>query len=156
MTKKYAIAGSLFVAFGMISFSLYVTRCRGESCSAPTNVNANANVAAVNVYDNQINKKMSPEQIEKEVANGEAVLVDVREESEWQAGHIAGAQLMPLPSLNAETTKNLPKDLPIYLYCRSGRRAGTAEALLQSLGFAKAKNIGGIIEWQENGGELVK
>lgn len=87
---------------------------------------------------------------------GKIILVDVREESEWQEGHVAGAVHIPLASLNARSVSELPKDVPIYLYCRSGRRAGIAQSQLRSLGFEKAKNIGGILDWQQFGGTLVR
>jgi rhodanese-related sulfurtransferase len=52
--------------------------------------------------------------------------------------------------------KELPKNIPIYIYCRSGRRAEEAENILLGLKFDKALAIGGIIEWQERGGILIK
>lgn len=143
----------IFIALGIISFSLYTTRCHGQNCNQVSNV---ADVASVGLADNQIYPNMNPENIKKQLSQNEIVLIDVREESEWQAGHIGGAIHIALGDLNEETTKNLPKNLPIYTYCRSGVRAGNAAQILKSLGFAKAENIGGIIHWQERGGELVK
>ena len=70
-------------------------------------------------------------------------------------GHIKGALHITLGNLNTETVKNLPKDIPIYTYCRSGRRAGEAEIKLKELGFNNVEKLGGIIEWQEKGGALV-
>lgn len=99
---------------------------------------------------------MNPEQILEQIKNNEIILLDVREKYEWDEGHILGAKHIPLGDLNAESTKDLPKDLPVYIYCRSGGRAGVAESALQDFGFEKAKNIGGIIHWQNAGGELVK
>lgn len=99
---------------------------------------------------------MNPENIKKEIENNEIILLDVREEYEWNLGHIAGARLIPLGSLNMETTKDLSKSLSIYVCCRSGSRAGEAVMILKQLGFNKVINIGGIMDWQGKGGELIR
>jgi phage shock protein E len=71
------------------------------------------------------------------LTKGAAQLVDVRELSEWRAGHIAGAVHLPLSQL--ERAKIIPseiaKDKPVYLYCRSGRRSGIAAKILQKQGY---------------------
>ena len=100
---------------------------------------------------------MTPEKIKKiqqEVEGGKAVVLDVRRREEWEAGHIAGARLLPVREINEETTKDLPRDVPIYVYCHSGSRAEMAEEMLRNLGY-DAENIGGTMEWQRRGGELV-
>lgn len=99
---------------------------------------------------------MNPQKILEQVKNKEIILLDVREDNEWEAGHIAGAEHLPLGKINDLTTRDFKKDTPIYIYCRSGGRAGVAESILQDLGFTNVKNLGGIIEWQQEGGELVK
>jgi rhodanese-related sulfurtransferase len=134
---------SILIAGGLIIYGGYASRCSGEECG-------------IKNTNNQINTKMNPEQIKKQVENNEIVLLDVREQHEWDLGHIAGAKLISLGNINAETTKDLPKDMPIYVYCRSGSRAGQAVTALKQLGFSNAINIGGIIHWQEEGGELVQ
>lgn len=99
---------------------------------------------------------MNPQQISKQVENKEIVLIDVREKDEWDDGHIEGAKHIPLGSLNAEAVNDLSKDSKIYTYCRSGGRAGRAAQILQNMGFKNTQNMGGVIEWQNNGGELVR
>lgn len=99
---------------------------------------------------------MNPQKILEQVKNNEIILLDVRENLEWQAGHIAGAKHIPLGKINDLTTRDFSKNLPIYTYCRSGGRAGVAESILHDLGFKKVENFGGIIQWQQDGGELVK
>ncbi len=67
------------------------------------------------------------------------VLIDVRETAEWDAGHIAGATLLPLSRIRAglkpEELQGLPKDKPLYLHCRSGKRVLTATEILIPLGY---------------------
>lgn len=69
----------------------------------------------------------SIELVKERVANKSAVLLDVREQNEWDAGHLTDAQFLPLskmkdPAAVAEALAPLPKDKPIYLHCRSGGR----------------------------------
>mgnify|MGYP000880438281 FL=1 len=73
-------------------------------------------------------------------------LLDVREEYEYQEGHIKGAVNLPLREI-LEKKDSLPKDKDIYVYCRSGHRSADAVNFLKSLGFEKVHNIeGGFID----------
>ena len=77
-----------------------------------------------------------------------AVLIDVRDEDEFAAGHIPGAICIPLERIE-ETADRLPeRDAPLLLYCRSGRRSGLAEQALRERGYTNAVNIGGIIDYE--------
>jgi len=64
-----------------------------------------------------------------------AVLVDVREQDEWNAGHVKGAIFLPLSSLqdgiSKEEQKKLPQDKVVYLHCAVGFRAKIAASLLK-------------------------
>lgn len=76
--------------------------------------------------------------MKSEVATGKALLLDVREASEWKEGHFASAQLAPLSLLKqgqvpVGISKN--KGLRLYLHCRSGNRVKTAAPLLREMGF---------------------
>ena len=73
-------------------------------------------------------------------------LLDVREEYEYQDGHIKGAINLPLREI-LEKKDTLPKDKDIYVYCRSGHRSADAVNFLKSLGFEKVYNVdGGFID----------
>lgn len=78
------------------------------------------------------------------MAKKEAVLVDVREQGEWDEGHIDGALLVPLSWLKEESTSDsfaerlaakLPAKKILYLHCRSGGRARTAASMLRKQGY---------------------
>src|SRR5687767_3493409 len=67
--------------------------------------------------------------IKRNVAEDKAVLVDVREKSEWDKGHVKGAVFLPLSGLQgnaAALAKQLPKDKIIYTHCVVGKRSVTA------------------------------
>lgn len=75
-------------------------------------------------------------------------LVDVREPYEYEAGHIEGAQLMPLANVVA-LAADLPKDRPVYVVCRSGNRSLQASNALVDAGFEDVRNVdGGMIAWE--------
>ena len=83
--------------------------------------------------------------IENLVKNKE-FLLDVREEYEYQEGHVKGAVNLPLREILSQKD-SLPKDKDIYVYCRSGHRSADAVNFLKSLGFEKIHNIeGGFID----------
>ena len=83
-------------------------------------------------------------QVALNLANHHAVMVDVREVSEWEAGHLSQAQRLSLSVLRQESRQGdfagrmaarLPKDKIVYLHCRSGKRVLRAEKLLSELGY---------------------
>ena len=83
------------------------------------------------------------DEIKDGLADGEVQLLDVREQDEWDAGHLAGATLVTLSGLRAgKCPAGLDKSKPIYIHCRSGRRVLEAAPLLEKLGFAKVVPLG--------------
>lgn len=75
-----------------------------------------------------------------------AVIVDVRTPEEYAAGHIDGARNIPVERIGQDlpAIKELGKDSPILLYCRSGHRASIAKAELEKLGYRHVINGGGM------------
>jgi rhodanese-related sulfurtransferase len=89
------------------------------------------------------------------VADGKAVLVDVREPAEWMESGVAEpAVLLPKSEFDdgriGEWKDFLAKvgDRQVIFYCRSGKRSGTVAAALEKEGF-KVANIGGFKDWQD-------
>ena len=79
-----------------------------------------------------------------------AVLLDVRTPEEHKTGYLEGAVLLPLAELESKITKKIPaKNTPIYIYCRSGRRAGTAVEKLKAMGYTDLHNLGGLKDARE-------
>lgn len=76
------------------------------------------------------------------------VILDVREQDEYDAGHISGAILIPYTQIEAKANEMLlDKDQLILVYCRSGRRSKLAAEILVELGYTNIKEFGGIIDW---------
>jgi len=84
--------------------------------------------------------KDSLDTVKESVKAGKAVIVDVREQNEWEAGHLKGAIFAPQSKLNSEADaaaliKSLPKDKIIYTHCAAGRRALACGDILKKHGF---------------------
>ncbi|MDH4215964.1 MAG: rhodanese-like domain-containing protein [Gallionella sp.] len=80
-----------------------------------------------------------------------AVVLDVREESEYQLGHILNSKLIPLGKLGERIGElEKYKEQPIVVVCRTGNRSGMACATLGKRGFTQAYNLaGGVTAWQK-------
>ena len=79
-----------------------------------------------------------------------AVLLDVRTPEEHKNGYLEGAVLLPLAELESKISSTVSgKNTPIYIYCRSGRRAGTAIEKLKAMGYTDLHNLGGLKDAQE-------
>jgi phage shock protein E len=84
--------------------------------------------------------KDSLDAVKQNVKSGKAVIVDVREQGEWDAGHLKGAILAPLSKLKnqsqaTELLKLLPKDKVIYTHCKAGGRSLTCGDILKAHGY---------------------
>ena len=78
----------------------------------------------------------------------EHIILDTREQDEFDEGHIPGAILIPYTEIENKAEAMLPdKDKLILVYCRSGRRSKIAAESLAKLGYTNVKEFGGIIDW---------
>ncbi len=81
-------------------------------------------------------------------------VLDVREQHEWDAGHVTGATLIPLAELPSRFAAELPdRDAPILLHCHSGARSGRAAVFLAQQGYRNLVNMAGLVnDWPRLGG----
>lgn len=94
------------------------------------------------------------------------LVVDVRESSEHEQGHIEGALLVPRGILEAAADLDYPKHVealytarnrPVVLYCATGGRSAMAALTLQQMGFAEVYSLaGGMARWEKEGRPLVR
>lgn len=76
------------------------------------------------------------------------VLLDARSEEEFSEGHISGAIVIPHEEVSERAEAEIPeKDVPVFVYCRSGRRSKIAAEALVALGYSEVYEFGGIIDW---------
>jgi rhodanese-related sulfurtransferase len=85
--------------------------------------------------------------------NADAVVLDLREPAQYQAGHILGARNTPLAGLEKSATDlSRFKNRAVIVYCADGRRAGRALDVLRRAGFSQASQLdGGFAAWQQAG-----
>jgi rhodanese-related sulfurtransferase len=93
---------------------------------------------------------LEPQRIKEILDADEAVLVDVREPYEWDAGRIPGAKHIELERL-AGRADELPKDKPVIFQCRVGRRSALATDAFRAVGFDAYNMRGGIEAWANEG-----
>ncbi len=100
-------------------------------------------------------KSASVAELKQWLQAGEAVLVDVREPNEYQEGHIAGAVLLPLAEVEADTIPPF-QGRKLVMQCRSGGRSRTAcGKLIKARTDLEVYNLeGGILAWQQAGYEV--
>ena len=76
------------------------------------------------------------------------IILDVRAQDEYDAGHIPGAIVIPHTEIESRAEEELTdKDQQILVYCRSGRRSKLAADALLELGYTNIKEFGGILDW---------
>ena len=93
--------------------------------------------------------QITAEEAKKIMDSGEEhIILDTREQDEFDEGHIPGAILIPYTEIENKAEEMLPdKDKLILVYCRSGRRSKIAAEALSKLGYTNVKEFGGIIDW---------
>lgn len=94
-------------------------------------------------------QQISQEEAKEMMDTQEVVVLDVREQDEYDSGHIPGAVLLPVGTINEETASAVipEKDDTVLVYCRSGNRSKTASEALAVLGYTNIYEFGGINTW---------
>ena len=94
-------------------------------------------------------QQITAEEAKKIMDSGEEhIILDTREQEEFDDGHIPNAILIPYTEIENKAEEMLPdKDKLILVYCRSGRRSKIAAESLAKLGYTNVKEFGGIIDW---------
>jgi rhodanese-related sulfurtransferase len=112
-------------------------------------------------------KEVDPAELQKMQAEmPDLLLVDVRESSEHEQGHIQNALLVPRGILEAAADLDYPKHVdalytarerPVALYCATGGRSAMAAVTLHMMGFKNVYSLaGGFMKWQEQGCPVVR
>ena len=77
-----------------------------------------------------------------------AVLLDVRTAEEYASGHIPGSRNLDVQNIRSAPDLIPNRETPLFVYCRSGARSGSAVSQLQAMGYTNAVNIGGITAYR--------
>ena len=113
---------------------LLLTGCGGTS----------SNSSSENDY-----QQISQEEAKEMMDTQDVIILDVREQDEYDSGHIPGAVLLPVGTIDEETAAEVipEKDSTVLVYCRSGNRSKTASSALAELGYTNIYEFGGINTW---------
>ena len=101
-------------------------------------------------------KETTAREVQDQLARGESlVLVDVREQNEWNLGHAAPAIYIGRGVLESQIESRVPRDMPVVLYCASGNRSALAARVLDEMGYTNVASMaGGFREWVASGGQV--
>ena len=118
-----------------------------ESYRINPNMKSRAAVASQKSY-----KSISPADARKRMNSGESVvLLDVRTPEEFAVKHIPGSILIPVEPVDLVTTDVeaviVDKNIPVFIYCRSGRRSVDAAKIMVKAGYTDVYDLGGINSW---------
>jgi rhodanese-related sulfurtransferase len=94
--------------------------------------------------------ELAPRRVAEMRDAGEAEVIDVRVDYEWELGRLAGARHIELNQLTA-SVDSIPKDRPVVFYCRGGNRSAMAAQAFREAGYDAYNLAGGISRWVEEG-----
>jgi rhodanese-related sulfurtransferase len=95
-------------------------------------------------------EQLTPEAVAALLETGAAQIIDVREDHEHEAGHVAGDRHIVLPQLS-EAASSLDRERVVVVYCRSGSRGEVAADALRASGYDAYNLEGGFVAWLEQG-----
>jgi rhodanese-related sulfurtransferase len=145
--KKQVIASLLLI-------TLLLAGCGGKPNATTADVASTNGAAAVEAPE--IDLSTLPDVIDAETAaaikdRADVLLIDVREQWEYDEGHIPGITLIPMNSVPSRLSE-IPTDKTVVFACRSGNRSGQVFNYLKEQGYTNIHNLqGGITAWQSAG-----
>ena len=94
-------------------------------------------------------QQITQEEAKEMMDTQEVIILDVREQDEYDIGHISGAVLLTVGTIDETTAAEVipEKDSTVLVYCRSGNRSKTASSTLAELGYTNIYEFGGINTW---------
>lgn len=148
---------SWFLKIWLILIVTGIAGCGNQATTAPRQPTApsTANEAVAETVDVESLPMSVNAAIVQDIRQRDDVIVlDVRQDWEYQAGHIPHANLIPLDQL-PQRLDEIPADKTIIAVCQSGSRSGQATQYLRQHGFEKVHNMtGGMLAWEQAGYEI--
>lgn len=140
VAKRVDIVATIIKLGGTIEDLKDLELCYAPPYSTAKDVVNYAGYIASNLLNGDF-RQVNVDKVRKLVESG-AYIIDVREIREYENGHIKGAKNIPLSQLR-ERINEIPKDIPVYLHCRTGQRSYNAALALQNLGYRNVYNVTG-------------
>lgn len=106
-------------------------------------------IVVSDIKENEMYEMISAQEAKEIMDSGvDHIILDVREQDEYDAGHIPDAILLPYTQIEQKVEDViLDKNALVLVYCRSGRRSKIASETLSALGYTNVKEFGGINDW---------
>ncbi len=100
--------------------------------------------------------EITAREVQDQLTHGEQiVLIDVREQNEWNLGHAAPAEYIGRGVLESQIESRVPRDARVVLMCASGNRSALAARTLQEMGYKNVASLaGGFRDWVASGGAV--
>jgi rhodanese-related sulfurtransferase len=137
--------------FLIFTFLLASVACSGQA-NAPANDAGTTDAPAIDV--SSLPETLDVNAVASLQNRDDVVLIDVREQWEYDEGHIPGITLIPMSELQSRLAE-IPTDKEVILTCRSGNRSGQVYEFLQQQGYDNVHNMsGGILAWESAGLEV--
>ena len=145
MKEKLSKKTALILLMGMF-FVIFAAGCGAEPEQEDESGGQNTAMSSVEDGYHRISAEEAKSVMDE---NTDAVILDVREQDEYDSGHIPGAVLLPVNSIDeTRAAQVIPtKDTTVLVYCRSGNRSKQASEKLVKLGYTNIVEIGGINSW---------
>ncbi|MCR1950906.1 MULTISPECIES: FAD-dependent oxidoreductase [unclassified Clostridium] len=140
VAKRVDIIATIIKLGGTVEDLKDLELCYAPPYSTAKDVVNYAGYVASNLLNGDF-KQVNVDKIRDLVESG-AYIIDAREIREYENGHIKGAKNIPLSQLR-ERINEIPKDIPVYIHCRTGQRSYNAVLALQNLGYRNVHNITG-------------
>lgn len=132
-----------YLIFIVILLSTILVGCRGTAAPAP------AAAPAIDIH--KLPDTVDVATVKALQGRDDVLVIDVREQTEYDAGHIANVTLIPMGQIPNRLAE-IPKDKPVIVTCRSGNRSQQVTDFLRQQGYTNVHNMqGGIVAWQQAG-----
>ncbi|MBQ9512032.1 MAG: pyridine nucleotide-disulfide oxidoreductase, partial [Lachnospiraceae bacterium] len=138
--KRIDVIATLIQMGGTLEDLKELELCYSPAYSTAKDVVNHAALVALNLLYGRF--KQVPVSSVRDLVKKKAFIVDVREPGEFALGHLKGAKNIPLSEFRGRM-KEIPKNKPVYLHCRSSQRSYNALLALQANGYDQVYNISG-------------
>lgn len=137
------VGKSILILVVLVLALVVLSACTGPGVSTPAPVTqVDANSLPYNITVGQTHALLGQPDV---------LILDVREQHEYDAGHIPGVTLIPSGQVSGRLNE-IPKDRPVIVTCRTGNRSSSVARSLRAQGYTNVHNMeGGIVAWQGAG-----
>ncbi len=139
-SKRIDVIAAMIMMGGTLEDLKELELCYAPAFSTAKDPVNHAALVALNILNGVF--KQVPVYKVRELVENNAFIIDVREKDEYEAGHLNNAINIPLSEIRQRTSE-IPKDVPVYLHCRSSQRSYNAIMALQHMGYDNLYNISG-------------